>query len=634
MSVDSHTEFEATTLVYALLKEFDESMADEFYESAFKHEQLKENARGVLASLPPQFIPSLIQSSCPETTFRSIIQNPGPFPKSAQERKSKLIYDRLKMIVIAYRLVGHKRPVHQIALDPLNLLFFTGDAEAVIKCWHVPSMSLIRTFKGHDEDITGLAMSVDRRLLMSWSEDKLLRLWSLLDGAAVAAISLFDADPIKSAAFSPCGRFLAAISGGATGQVRVLRIAKFAPCLAAAARALGADGKLPYGSTVGELLFPDGNYSLFDEYDPYNFLKQPPKIHKQCHLKSPGSFVAFSAGGNFVACALTNGSVIILSMSTQRRWSLPQAHEAAVDGMLFMKHNFHLLLTWSQRGGDIKLWKFHDKTRPLVVFTVRTASRRAHLVSVSVSCDETLLYGCSSQSLFAWRIDSQTPILHSDDACLSLVTDVCASPVLPHICMAITRSLITIWDVCEPTTPIHQLIIPVETPRIQTGRWGPDGLSVIASDAAGGIYVFKVGETPECRIMPQFFETDFTPSAWFAEHGQLEESNGLPVHRQSRAVLLDERNVEIYRDFKPYSFDELTVIPLVSPELKYTWLREEIWVRSLGAKDSDEKKGRGPARGNGDTEENEGESEMDGDGESSDREPPPGFPASNSDAGE
>jgi WD40 repeat protein len=597
MSVDAHTEFEATTLAYALLQTFDKNIADEFYESAFTHEQTKENARGLLTSLPPQFIPSLIQSSCPDTTFRSIIQNPGPFPKEPlrpQERRSQLVSERVRNIVITHRLIGHTRAVHHIALDPLNILFFTGSDDSMIKCWHVPSMSLICTFKGHEDGVTGLLMSPDRRLLASWSEDKFLRLWSLVDGSAVAVISLFDPELVKAATFPPCGRYLAAIS--VTGQIKILRIGELIPCLVSALKGLTADGRIHYGYTIGDLLFPDGDYSRFEDYDPHNFLRQPPKVHRQFNLKAPAGSIAFSPGGNLLAATLASGSVLVLSMSYQRRWSIPQAHEAGVDGAYFLKNSFHSLLTWSQRGGDIKLWKFQEKSKAIVTFSVRTQSRRAHLVTVAVSCDECLVFACSSQAVFAWKIDNPSPILHNDDSQLvSFVTDVCANPVLPTVFMATCKSLITIWDACQPGAPIHQLIIPVETPRIQTARWAPDGLAVIASDVSSGVYVFRVSETPECRQMPQFFETDFTASSWIADRGQIEEANGLPIHRQSRSVLLDENRVQIYQDFRPYSLDELVVVPMFGPVMKYAWLNEELWTRRVAGRD-DSRKELGPSK--------------------------------------
>jgi WD40 repeat protein len=486
--------------------------------------------------------------------------------------------------------------VHHIALDALNVVFFSGSDDSTIKCWHVPSMSLVCTFKGHEDGVTGLVLSPDRQLLASWSEDKFVRLWSLIDGACVSVLSLFDQDSVKCVAFSPCNRYLAAVSGG--GIVRVLRISRLIPCLASASKALGSDGRIPPGFSIADLLFPDGDFSPFEDCHPQIFLKQQPRLHKQSQLKVPASSIAFSPGGNLAAVALTNGTVVVISMQSQRRWSLCE-HKMSADGAMFMRNNFHSLLTWSQKGGEIKYWKFQDKSQVLATFSVRTQSRRSHLVSVSMSCDECLLFACTAQAVFAWKIEkveNATPLLHRDDSqILAMISDVCAHPKLPTVFMAVTKSLLTLWDVCSPAAPFHQLIIPVETPRIQTARWAPDGLSVIASDALGGIYIFKVSDAPECRTMPQFFETDFTVSAWLPDRGQVEDSNGIPSHLQSRSVLMDDQRIQMYNDYRPYSLRELAAKPMAGPVLKYAWLNEEIWLRKM-AKPKEEKKSAPPAQ--------------------------------------
>jgi hypothetical protein len=125
-------------------------------------------------------------------------------------------------------------------------------------------------------------------------------------------------------------------------------------------------------------------------------------------------------------------------------------------------------------------------------------------------------------------------------------------------------------------------------------------------------------------MMPQFFETDFTVSAWVPDRGQIEESNGLPIHRQNRTILLDERQAEIYRDFRPCSLEELVVTVTVSPALKYAWLAEETWTRKLTGKDADHKKDAAGRH----LSEVDIESSSDSEHESSDREVFPGRPSS------
>ncbi|OHT17470.1 AT hook motif family protein [Tritrichomonas foetus] len=592
-AADSHTDFEQSTLTYALLKGINEPFAEGYKEKAFPHEQAKDNSETILSSLPKDFFPNLIQNSLPKTNHPSLIHNFGRFKvetNKRQDRRSRLIYDRLKHIVLTHRIVGHTRCARTLLIDPYNILFFTGSDDTNIKCWHIPSLSLICTMKGHEDPVCGLVISPDRKLLASFAakEDKFVRIWSLVNGAAVAVIPSNDDGYITSICFSPCNRFLGIASS--SGDVRFIHITSLIPMLLQARETIQTDDKFLTNTNVGDLLFADGDFSTFNEIDPQNFIKNPPKLQKHYPLKSPSTYVSFSPGGNFALATLENGALCVLSMTNQRRWTI-QAHDAAADGGMFLKNSFHNIITWSQKGGEIKTWLFNDKLKHQLTFTVRVAnSRRSHLVAASVSCDESLLYACTSQSIFAWRIDNATPLRHIDDnPSLAGCVGVEAHPHLPTVFMAITKSLITIWDLSLTSSqePIHTLIIPVETPRIHMAKWAPDGLSVIATDAGGnsggGVFVFRLSEEPECRTMPQFFNSDFTASEWIPGKGQIEEGNKQPTHLQDKSTLTDSERVNVYIEYIPLKLDEksIAVKPTYTPALKHAWLNEELWLRRL-----------------------------------------------------
>ena len=582
----SHTEFETATLCYALLKEYSEELASEFCGLAFPHDQDRENAQAIISSLPPTFIHTLITSSLPDTTFKSIIQNPRTFEKPVMARKEQIFYDRVKKLFLTYRVVGHTRTVHALCIDPANVLIFTGSDDSLIKVWHVASLSLVCTLKGHEDGrrVVGLTMSPDHRLLASWSDDRFVRLWSLVDGACVSVVPCDVEEQrdreIRDVVFSPCNRFLAI---AVEQSVRVLRITDLVPSLAAAHKDI-SEGR---DVLAGNAIFAN-DMERFNHYDPARFLESPPKTQRQLQLKANVMCVAFSPGGNLMATALESGSVVVVGMTSGRRWTI-QVHEANADGVMFLKDDFHQMLTWSQKGGEVKLWKFMDKSRELATFSVRKVARRAHLVAISVSCDASLLFACTSTTVFAWKLRAakgdkvRKPILHVDDSVLmTQVSDVQAHPFLPSVFLAVTKAVsapITIWDVNSPDKPIHTLMTPVEMNKVQMARWGADGVSVVASDTQGGVFLFRVAEDPVCRTMPQFFPTDFTASEWVAEVGQVEEATKCPTHLNSRTTLLNVDRNPIYDDFSPYSLKELEVTPVFPSATKYSWLSEELWVK-------------------------------------------------------
>ncbi|KAK8848109.1 hypothetical protein M9Y10_019165 [Tritrichomonas musculus] len=593
-TTDSHTDFEAATLTYALIREINEPIAEEYRKNAFPHKQAKENSQTIYSSLPKDFFPKLIQNSLPKTSYPSLIHNFGkftPIRSKVQERRSKLIYERLKRIVLTHRLVGHTRSAHSLLLDPFGILFFTGSEDTNIKCWHIPSFSLVCTFKGHEDAICGLQISPDRKLLASFAgkDDKFVRLWSLVDGAAVAVLPCSEGGFITSITFSPCNRYLAIASSN--GTIRFIHITSLIPILAHAHSRISPDGKIPNQVNIGQLLFADGDFSHFNEVDPQAFIKSPPRSEKNVTLKTQVNSVKFSPGGNFAIAALENGNVIILSMTSTRRWIISAFEKDAADGAIFLKNNFHMIITWSQRGGEIKTWSFNEnKIRNLHSFTVRANSKRSHLVALSVSCDESLLFACTSQSIFAWKIDDNKPLRHNDDSTtLAGCVGVEAHPKLPTVFMAITKNQITFWDasINSQKELINTLIIPVETPRIHMAMWAPDGLSVIATDAGGntggGVFIFRVAEEPECRTVPLFFPSDFTPSEWVPEKGQIEEGNRMPTHLQPRTTLANADQTLFTENYKPLELNESSIAlkQIYPPFLKYSWLSEELWLRRL-----------------------------------------------------
>lgn len=580
MSIDSHTENEASTLTFAILKDLSTDIAENFAKSAFPQKQARENAETTLNSLTPNFISRLIASSLPKTTYPSIIYNSTTF-KDKENKRTNMMSTRLKHIFLSHRIVGHTRSVHHLCLDPLNILFFSGSDDTNIKCWHIPSLSLIITFKGHVDNILGMCMSPDRRLFASFSNDKTIRLWSLLNGACVALIYSQEIGEITTIAFSPCNRFLAI--GSKNGSVRFLRIAPLIPILARAADIMEThDGKIPKTKNMGDLLFPDGeSYSTFINYDPMVFIKTPPTNHMLYSMKSEVNMVSFSSGGNFAACALETGDIVVVCTTTHKRWSFP-CHDSSnsCDGVMFLKNNFHKILSWSQKGGDIKLWSFNDKIRSeLLNFSVRYQSRRAHLIEISLNCNETLLCACTSSSIFVWKIDNTDYLLHVDDPSVAAgCTGINFHPKLPNIFLVSTKANIMIWDV-NFKEPIHILNIPIETHRIQSAKWGPDGLSVFAGDAGGGIYFFRILDGPDCRTIPEFFDSDFEPSEWKPEIGQVDELQ-TPTHMLNKSIITDSERVKIAVDFEPMTLEEVEVIPYFESQTKYAWLNEELWLKS------------------------------------------------------
>jgi WD40 repeat protein len=66
-----------------------------------------------------------------------------------------------------------------IKCDLLNLLCSKGSDDPLIKVWSIHSGQLLATLRGHEGDITDLAISMDNSMLISGSNDNHVRVWDL-----------------------------------------------------------------------------------------------------------------------------------------------------------------------------------------------------------------------------------------------------------------------------------------------------------------------------------------------------------------------------------------------------------------------------------------------------------------------
>jgi WD40 repeat protein len=114
---------------------------------------------------------------------------------------------------------GHDEDVNAVAFSPDGKLLVSGGADNTIKIWKVSNGEMLHTLKGHEGEVTALA--VTRRedgilLIASGSKDKTIKLW--FDSVAVYTFKGHQ-DTILSLTFSPDGKLLA--SGGSDNTIKL-----------------------------------------------------------------------------------------------------------------------------------------------------------------------------------------------------------------------------------------------------------------------------------------------------------------------------------------------------------------------------------------------------------------------------
>ncbi len=121
------------------------------------------------------------------------------------------VWDRRTGALQASMNRGRQRATWNPILSPSpdGELLASGHAERVIKIWHLPSGTLMRTLISHKSAVWSIAFSPDSKLLATGSGDREIHLWSPRTGARLRQLRMKEETVALGLAFSPDGKLLA-----------------------------------------------------------------------------------------------------------------------------------------------------------------------------------------------------------------------------------------------------------------------------------------------------------------------------------------------------------------------------------------------------------------------------------------
>lgn len=212
-------------------------------------------------------------------------------------------------------LTGHVGGVYDLAISPDRTVLASSSDDRTVRLWSLPGGEPLQTLIGHTDEVWGLAMSPDGRLLISGSDDDTVRLWRLPDGAAVQVLA-GTTEAVNGLAISPVlppggrtGEWLLA-SGSRDNTVRLWQL----PHAKGLARLNG------HSDLVIDLaVSPDGQLLASGSRDGTIRLWRLPAGAPLQTLKGhtgPVNCLAFSPNGRFLASGGLDGMV--------RLWRLPE----------------------------------------------------------------------------------------------------------------------------------------------------------------------------------------------------------------------------------------------------------------------------------------------------------------------
>jgi len=117
--------------------------------------------------------------------------------------------------------VGHTDSVTSVALSVDGRWALSGSEDNTLRLWDVSSGECLRTLMGHTSGVNSVAMSVDGHWALSGSYQKNLRCWDVRSGECLKTFVEGDYW-VKSVALSADGRW--ALSGGSDGFLQLLEL--------------------------------------------------------------------------------------------------------------------------------------------------------------------------------------------------------------------------------------------------------------------------------------------------------------------------------------------------------------------------------------------------------------------------
>ncbi|XP_044499284.1 bromodomain and WD repeat-containing protein 1-like isoform X2 [Mangifera indica] len=474
------------------------------------------------------------------------------------------------------RVRGHRNAAYCAIFDRSGRYVITGSDDRLVKIWSMETAYCLASCRGHEGDITDLAMSSNNALVASSSNDCIIRVWRLPDGLPISVLR-GHTGAVTAIAFSPRpGSVYQLLSSSDDGTCRIwdARYSQFSPRIYVPRPSNSMAGKNTGPSTsagpqshqifccafnANGTVFVTGSSDTLarvwnackpnmDDSDQPNHEIDVLSGHENdvnyvqfsgCAVASRFSFAdnskeentpkfknSWFSHDNIVTCS-RDGSAIIWIPRLRRshpkaaRWT--QAYHLKVPPPPMPpqppRGGPRQRILPTPRGVNMIVWSLDNRFVLAAIMDCR--------ICVWNAADGSLVHSLTGHTESTYVLD--------------------VHPFNPRIAMSAGYDGKTIvWDIWEGN-PIK--IYEISRFKLVDGKFSPDGTSIILSDDVGQLYILNTGqgESQQDAKYDQFFLGDYRPLIQDTYGNVLDqETQLLPYRRNMQDPLCDS-------DMIPYS---------------------------------------------------------------------------------
>ncbi|CAH9097729.1 unnamed protein product [Cuscuta epithymum] len=468
---------------------------------------------------------------------------------------------------------GHRNAVYCAIFDRSGRYVITGSDDRLVKIWSMETAYCLASCRGHEGDITDLAVNFNNTLVASASNDYIIRVWRLPDGLPISVLRGHSA-AVTAIAFSPRhGSVYQLLSSSDDGTCRIwdARHSQFSPRLY-----VPKPPELVAGSSTllqSHQIFccafnASGTFFVTGSSDSLARVWNACKSNAD-DSENPNYEIDVLAGHeNDVNYVQFSGSSLISRYSvsdSSKEENIPKfknswfTHDNIVtcsrDGSAII-----WMLRLRRSHGKSGRWQkaYHLKVPPPPMPPQPPRGGPRQRILPTPRGVNMIVWSLDNRFVLAAIMDCRICVWNAVDGSLvhSLTGHTASAYVLdvhpfnPRIAMSAGYDGKTIvWDIWEGA-PIRTY--DIGRFKLVDGKFSPDGTSIILSDDVGQLYILNTGEgeSQKDAKYDQFFLGDYRPLVQDTIGNVLDQETQLSPYRRNMQDLLCDSAMIPYPD--PY----------------------------------------------------------------------------------